>query len=151
MGQTFDQRHTVGWSHDENACGQAVTQHRTVRDNGDTSARRRRLTGRRIEQMVIAPAVLHEKALVVARGAERAVAQVHLRKALSSQAAWIVDADSPGTSITMSGQVHVATELNHEITESSGAEGRDGAIDRVAVPDTTQMDSNGAAPQEHRR
>ena len=113
---------------DEDAGRQAVCEHRTVGDDRHAARAARGLACGGIEDVMVAPAVLDEVPLVVARCAERPVREIELRETAIRCAARVLNAEPPGPSILQPGHVDIAAALNHEGTKPSTAKdvcGRD--------------------------
>ena len=149
MRQALDQRHAGDRTQDEDALRQRVGDHRAVGDERHAPALARRLADPQVEDVVVANAVFHEEALVVARGAERAVGELdgRERRVLASR---ISNPQPPRMPIALAADVHVAAGLNHEVPQPAIAEHLHRAIDRIPFADAAQMDAHALARQEDR-
>src|SRR5712691_13026386 len=98
---------------------------------------------------MIAAAVFHEEALVVARCAERSVREIDLGEAVICRTSGILDAEAPRPSVLQSGHVDVAAGLNHEVAKAAAPKNIGAAIDGVAFADAAKVRKHPFPRQEH--
>ena len=139
LGSSFDERHAGRRSKNEHALAERVGDHGPVRDQRHTSGETRWFPGREIDDVMVAPSVLDEEPLIVAGRAEGAIRQSECREDAIGGPARVVNAQTPWPISPMSGDIHVAPGLDHEVSESAAPQNGRRTVDGITLADSAQM------------
>ena len=97
---------------------------------------------------MVTASVLYKESRVITRRAERALRDVNRRKNPVCRSSWVLDTEAPRPIAFVTGCVHIATELNQEITQAPIVEDGPGAIHRIAFPDTAEVHDHAFTAEE---
>src|SRR5262245_409220 len=97
---------------------------------------------------MITASVLDEKSGVIAGRAECALRQVDSRKDPVRWSPRILNAKPPWTITHCPSDVHIATELNHEIVEAPLAQDASGTIDCISFPNAAEVHDHAFTTEE---
>ena len=118
-------------------------------DDGRAAHLARRMSGARVDNMVITHAVLVEIALIVTRSRERAVSQRYARDHLVGVVG-MANTDDPGLTEAIADHAAVTAGVDQRMREAARAQNVDAAVDRVALGDATEVYANPGLREAHR-